>query len=105
VGLGGSGSHVVQQLAYLGVANFLLIDDDTVTDSSLNRLIGAYGSDVHMRTPKTESAGRNIQLVAPSAQVRVLNSEFADWAYQPHHAGLHRCPAPSRARSRCRCRR
>jgi hypothetical protein len=72
VGLGGLGSHIAQQLVYLGVADFLLIDDDIVTDSSLNRLIGTYDSDVPARTRKTESARRLIQLVAPSAQVRLL---------------------------------
>lgn len=72
VGLGGLGSHVAQQLVYLGVANFLLIDDDIVTDSSLNRLVGAYDSDVQAGTRKTDSAWRLIQLVTPNAQVRAL---------------------------------
>src|SRR5438128_2649149 len=37
VGLGGLGSQVGQQLVYLGVRSFALIDFDIVTDSSLNR--------------------------------------------------------------------
>ena len=41
VGLGGIGSHVAQQLAYLGILDYTLIDDDTVSRSSLNRVIGA----------------------------------------------------------------
>ena len=32
IGLGGLGSHVLQQLAYLGVSNFLIVDGDVVTD-------------------------------------------------------------------------
>lgn len=47
VGLGGIGSHVVQQLAYLGVRNFILIDFDNVEKSNLNRLIGAFPSDIY----------------------------------------------------------
>jgi hypothetical protein len=46
VGLGGLGSHVVQQLSYLGVRRFVLIDHDIVTATSLNRLIGATGGDL-----------------------------------------------------------
>jgi len=72
VGLGGLGSHVAQQLVHLGVTNFVLIDDDTITDSSLNRLVGAYDSDVPAGTRKTDSAGRLIRLVAPHAEVRSL---------------------------------
>ncbi len=46
VGLGGTGSHVVQQLSYLGVRNFVLIDPDTVEESNLSRLIGGTFEDV-----------------------------------------------------------
>jgi hypothetical protein len=49
VGLGGIGSHVVQQLAFLGVSGFLLIDGDDVSVSNLNRLVGASASDVGAR--------------------------------------------------------
>jgi len=41
VGCGGGGSHLVQQLAYLGVGAFVLIDADRVEETNLNRLIGA----------------------------------------------------------------
>ena len=41
VGLGGIGSHVAQQLTYLGVKNFTLVDPDKVETSNLNRLVGS----------------------------------------------------------------
>src|SRR5258708_29838557 len=47
VGNGGGGSHVVQQLAYLGIGALVLADGDRVEESNLNRLIGA----VAQRTP------------------------------------------------------
>lgn len=72
VGLGGLGSHIAQQLAYLGVSEFMLVDDDVVTDSSLNRLIGAYDSDVAGQTPKVASAERLIKLVLPAVRIRTL---------------------------------
>jgi molybdopterin/thiamine biosynthesis adenylyltransferase len=41
VGCGGGGSHLVQQLAYLGVGSLVLIDADSIEESNLNRLVGA----------------------------------------------------------------
>lgn len=41
VGCGGGGSHVIQQLAYLGVGSLVVVDGDLVEDTNLNRLIGA----------------------------------------------------------------
>ena len=40
-GLGGGGSHIVQQLAHLGVGHFRLIDPQEIDASNLNRLVGA----------------------------------------------------------------
>jgi hypothetical protein len=42
IGCGGGGSHVVQQLAYLGVGRLILVDADRVEETNLNRLIGAH---------------------------------------------------------------
>jgi tRNA A37 threonylcarbamoyladenosine dehydratase len=39
IGLGGGGSHVVQQFAHIGIGNFLIFDADQVEDSNLNRLV------------------------------------------------------------------
>jgi molybdopterin/thiamine biosynthesis adenylyltransferase len=47
VGCGGGGSHLVQQLAYLGVGSLLLIDADSVEETNLNRLIGAVPARSH----------------------------------------------------------
>jgi molybdopterin/thiamine biosynthesis adenylyltransferase len=69
VGLGGLGSHVAQQLAYLGVIRYELIDDDVVTGSSLNRVIGALPPDVLSKTPKVETAERLIMSIQPAAAV------------------------------------
>lgn len=46
VGLGGLGSFVALELAYLGVGHIALVDHDSVEESNLNRLIGAGRSDV-----------------------------------------------------------
>jgi molybdopterin/thiamine biosynthesis adenylyltransferase len=41
VGCGGGASHVIQQLAYLGVGSMVLMDRDVVEVTNLNRLVGA----------------------------------------------------------------
>jgi molybdopterin-synthase adenylyltransferase len=69
IGLDGLGSHLAQQLAYLGVRHYTLLDGDTVDNSSLNHLIGATGDDVGM--PKADVAARLIRSIQPAADVRV----------------------------------
>lgn len=44
VGLGGLGSHVAQQLAHLAVGTLVLVDDDDLERSNLNRVVGANAS-------------------------------------------------------------
>lgn len=78
VGVGGLGSHVVQQLAYLGVLAYVIVDRDVVTPSSLNRLIGAVEADVAARRPKVEVAERLIQTVQPKADVRAIGSDLKE---------------------------
>lgn len=46
VGLGGTGSVVLQELLYLGVRDFILLDPDTVEESNLNRLVGTVTADI-----------------------------------------------------------
>lgn len=74
VGLGGLGSHLAQQLAYLGVKGFVLFDADEVTTSSLNRLIGADPGDVG--TAKVTVARRMITAIAPDATVYTEPAAF-----------------------------
>lgn len=61
VGLGGTGSVVCQQLAYLGVGALTLVDMDSVDESNLNRLIGA--SRRHLSLPKVQVARGNVGLI------------------------------------------
>jgi molybdopterin-synthase adenylyltransferase len=72
VGLGGLGSHVAQQLAYLGVLNVVLVDPDIVTGSSLNRLVGAVPNDADTETHKVTAVARMYSIVLPEASVEVI---------------------------------
>ncbi len=78
VGLGGLGSHVAQQLAYLGVRMFALVDFDIVTESSMNRLIGASDADVSAATKKIDAAERMIHSISPAASVDRFDGRVAD---------------------------
>lgn len=82
VGLGGGGSHIVQQLAHIAVGNFELFDPDRFEDTNLNRLVGATFGDIKERTLKTVIADRVIHAVNPDAQVK-QHSE--DWRRCAEH--------------------
>jgi len=70
VGNGGTGAPLVQNLVYLGVRNFVLIDDDAADDTSMNRLVTAAAADIG--TPKPILGRRLIKSVAPEASVTVI---------------------------------
>jgi len=80
VGLGGGGSHVVQQLAHVGFRRYVLYDPDVVEDSNLNRLVGATEADARARLPKTEVAGRLIRGPQPRAHIA---SHRKRWQEEP----------------------
>lgn len=67
VGCGGTGSQMAQNLVYLGIRDFALIDEDGSDETSLNRLVTAAAADVD--TPKVILARRLIRSVAPGATV------------------------------------
>lgn len=78
VGLGGGGSHMVQQFAHLGLRHFVVFDDDTVDESNLNRLVTAEEADVAANTPKTETARRRILGVQGKAEVEAHRQRWQD---------------------------
>jgi molybdopterin/thiamine biosynthesis adenylyltransferase len=67
VGVGGTGSPLLQELAHLGVSRFLLVDPDIVERSNLNRLVGAEAEDVGAK--KVAVGARTIHRINPNAQV------------------------------------
>jgi hypothetical protein len=78
VGLGGLGCHVAQQLAYLGTVDVALIDGDVVTESSLNRVVGATPADVDTTT-KVDVAARGIM----AAQTDAAVTKVKGWLKSP----------------------
>jgi hypothetical protein len=69
VGLGGGGSHIVQQLAHIGFQHYVVCDGDVVEDSNLNRLVGATVQDARNSVPKVRVSERQILGLQPNAQV------------------------------------
>lgn len=67
VGVGGTGSVVLEQLAHLGVGRFLLIDPDVVETTNLNRLVGAKGKDVGRA--KVDVAAEHAEQINPTARI------------------------------------
>ena len=67
VGLGGTGSVIALELAYLGVADFLLIEPQTLDITNRNRVVGSRPGDVG--SAKADIAKRHILDINPSAAV------------------------------------
>jgi molybdopterin/thiamine biosynthesis adenylyltransferase len=69
VGLGGTGSIVLQQLLHLGIRDLLLIDPDTIEETNLNRLVGATPLDVGY--PKVTVAEAWAHKINPNVKIEV----------------------------------
>jgi hypothetical protein len=76
VGLGGGGSHVVQQTAHMGVGGYVNADPDGIEDTNTNRLIGGTLADVAVNMRKITIAERLIRGLQPNARII---SVPADW--------------------------
>ena len=76
VGLGGGNSHVAQQLAHVGVGNFVLVDDDHISLTNLNRLIGGTWWYVLKQTAKVVIMKRMILAINPKARVEIHRKQW-----------------------------
>jgi hypothetical protein len=73
IGLGGVGSIVAQQLAYLGVGKFVLLDFDHIDESNLNRVVGATSAQVGL--PKVDVAESMIKAVNADVLVETIKGD------------------------------
>lgn len=78
VGLGGGGSHAGQQLAHVGIGNYVLVDPQPIDETNTNRLVGGTLEDVRRKTPKVLIAERVIRGLEPNANVQPLQRTWAD---------------------------
>lgn len=80
VGVGGLGSHVVQQLACTGVTTLSLIDQDRVEVTNLNRLVTATPADIGLL--KVDVLRRFVLSLHPDAAIQSVRTELrSDEAY------------------------
>lgn len=73
-GIGGVGSFVVEGLVRAGIGNFILVDDDKVCLTNLNRQIIATRKTVGK--PKVEVARDRILEINPNANVEIFQEFF-----------------------------
>ena len=77
-GLGGGGSHIVQQLSHLGFMDATAFDPDVIDETNLNRLIGGTVADVLAGAKKTEIAKRLYLGVQPQARFTCVEHRWQD---------------------------
>ncbi len=77
VGIGGVGTHVVQQLALLGVGDLLLIDDEELDETNRNRYIGVRHDDPIPGTPKVDIGQRIARWIDPEIRTRKVLASVA----------------------------
>jgi len=63
VGIGGVGTHVVQQLALLGVGDLFLIDDEELDETNRNRYVGVRHDNLIPGTPKVDIGERLVESI------------------------------------------
>lgn len=63
VGLSGGGSHVVQQLAHMGIGEIVGIDEDRVEQSNRSRMIGSRSLDALFRRRKISVMSRLVRRI------------------------------------------
>ncbi len=69
-GVGGVGGFCVEALARAGIGTLHLYDDDTVSESNLNRQIAALHSTLGQ--PKAEVMAQRVKDINPSCQVKAI---------------------------------
>lgn len=76
VGVGGLGTHVVQQLALLGVGRLVLIDHEDLADTNRNRYVGVRNDDSILGTLKVDIGARIVRESNPDVDVVKISKEL-----------------------------
>ena len=76
VGAGGTGSQAALAIGHLGVEDLLILDDDIVEESNLNRLVTAGYAD--LEAPKTLAARRRLREINPTLRIRLAPAVTPD---------------------------
>jgi len=83
IGIGGLGTHVVQQLALLGVGELTLIDAEELEDTNRNRYVGVKYDDTVPGTRKVDLGERMANDVDPSiGVVKIFDTLVSENAFE-----------------------
>lgn len=88
IGLCGGGSHIAQQLAHVGVGNFVLVDHDSADDTNINRMVGLTRAGACSAANKTAVISDMIRGINPTAKITAITAKW-----QTEHALLRECTA------------
>ena len=75
IGLGGVGSYAVEALVRSGINNLIIVDNDTISLTNLNRQLMAYHSNIG--NFKTDEIEKRILSINPNANITKI-TEFID---------------------------
>ena len=78
VGLCGGGSHVVQQLAHIGLGGFELMDFDRADGTNRNRMVGLSARAAKRQSLKIDVMRRLVKSVNPTAKVNAFAGRWQD---------------------------
>jgi hypothetical protein len=78
VGLGGGGSHVVQQLAHLGIGEIIVIDPDRVESTNRHRLVGLTRLDVWLKRRKIDVMYRLVRRIGSGSRCRRIPARIPE---------------------------
>jgi molybdopterin/thiamine biosynthesis adenylyltransferase/proteasome lid subunit RPN8/RPN11 len=78
IGCGGTGSAVAMLLARLGVGHIVVIDDDIVDDTNLNRLHGSRQADADAMQTKVATVAHNIAELGLGVKVVAIEAWVGD---------------------------
>ncbi len=76
MGAGGLGSHVIAQVALLGVGDIAAVDRQCVARSDRNRYLGVWDKDPIPGSPKVALAKRHIHLIDPRITVTPIKDDI-----------------------------
>jgi molybdopterin/thiamine biosynthesis adenylyltransferase len=77
-GLGGGGSHIVQQCAHIGFLDILTFDGDWADESNLNRTVTLRESDIEAKTLKVEAGRRRALEICSDVRVDPQSCRWQD---------------------------
>jgi len=75
IGLGGVGSYAVEAIVRSGISNLIIVDNDTISLSNLNRQLMTYHSNIG--NYKTDEVEKRILSINPNANITKI-TEFID---------------------------